>query len=375
MKQSLLTVTLCVTALLALASCSGPFGDVEHEEVLHLRHKGADMPIWVRGNIESDVVLLIVHGGAGGNSGVYVDTFMEGIENDYAVAYWDQRHGGSSQGRLSRDDFNHENALDLMAEDMKLVIELLRARYGQDTEVFAMGHSWGVQLGTKFLIEHDPELLDGWIASNGMHSAYKEYEGRVEYLNTYLPEMISGGESFSSPIRAGDVELSTPQQALEWVEANPAVETWEQSDIQWQLAGEVAKYVLDKYTELDPPSAHLSPFARIFSGPGSPFAETRNLIRTGTLINNANNETSIQEFYDMSSEMGKITIPVALLWGEYDNIAPPLVARDYHTHLGTPEEDITVSFYPAGHSPMIEQHADFIADLRAFIEAHRDGRP
>lgn len=373
MKRLTLTA-LCAATLLSLTSCSGPFGDVAHEEVLHLRHKGADMPIWVRGNIDSGVVLLVVHGGAGGNSGVYVDTFMNDFEGDYAVAYWDQRHGGSSQGRLPYEEFNHENAFELMAEDMKLVIELLRTRYGQDTEVFAMGHSWGVQLGTKFLVDHDPELLDGWIASNGMHSAYKEYEGRVEYLNTYLPEMIAAGEPMSRTVYTDTGEISTPQQALDWVEANPVVETWEQSNTQWQVAGVVAEYVFDKYVELDNPP-YISPLARVFSGPGAPIAEARNLNRTGTLINNANNETSIQEFYDMSSEMGKITIPVALLWGEYDNIAPPLVANDYHKHLGTPAEDITIAFYPAGHSPMIERHTDFVTDLRAFIEAHRDGRP
>ena len=150
-----------VLLALALASCGSALEGPPHQEVLFLRHKGADMNIWVRGNIESKVVILVVHGGAGGNSAAYVPDYKDNLEKDYAIAYWDQRHGGSAQGSFPKSEFNHTNAWALMAEDMMLVIKMLRHHYGEDTKVFAWGHSWGVQLGTKFLVDHDPELLDG----------------------------------------------------------------------------------------------------------------------------------------------------------------------------------------------------------------------
>ena len=56
--------------LLAMASIScGEVLEGTEQEVLFLRHKGADMNVWVRGNIDSKVIILVVHGGAGGSGG------------------------------------------------------------------------------------------------------------------------------------------------------------------------------------------------------------------------------------------------------------------------------------------------------------------
>ncbi|MEC9396680.1 MAG: alpha/beta fold hydrolase, partial [Myxococcota bacterium] len=208
-------------ALLAMASSScGEALEGPDQEVLFLRHKGADMNVWVRGNIDSKVIILVVHGGAGGNSAAYVPDYKDNLEHDYAIAYWDQRHGGSAQGSFSKKDFNHTNAWALMAEDMMLVIKMLRTRYGQDTKVFAWGHSWGVQLGTKFLVDHDPELLDGWIASNGTHSGDIEHAARNAYILTYAQQMVDEGAELSEAVTRGDANIQTPQDAIDWVNAN-----------------------------------------------------------------------------------------------------------------------------------------------------------
>jgi pimeloyl-ACP methyl ester carboxylesterase len=358
-------------ALLAMASSScGEALEGPDQEVLFLRHKGADMNVWVRGNIDSKVIILVVHGGAGGNSAAYVPDYKDNLEHDYAIAYWDQRHGGSAQGSFSKKDFNHTNAWALMAEDMMLVIKMLRTRYGQDTKVFAWGHSWGVQLGTKFLVDHDPELLDGWIASNGTHSGDIEHAARNAYILTYAQQMVDEGAELSEAVTRGDANIQTPQDAIDWVNANDPITEWDQTDVQWTLGGVIGDWVYSRYTDPDY-TENLPPGALLFSSPVSPIAQGINSARTGTLINNSYRETSIQEFWDLSTEMKHITIPVALLWGKYDHIIPEGVAYSYRDSIGTPPEDIMFEFYDAGHSPEYEQPDAFAEDVRAFIEQHR----
>ena len=86
------------------------------------------------------------------------------------------------------DDFS----IDLMAEDMQVVIRMLKQQYGQDKKVFCIGHSWGVILSTYYMISQENELA-GAILSNGSHSSTEEYLGRANYLRKYGEERIGEG--------------------------------------------------------------------------------------------------------------------------------------------------------------------------------------
>ncbi|MEM1347264.1 MAG: alpha/beta fold hydrolase [Myxococcota bacterium] len=358
--------------LMASAGCTNAtIESAEFEEMLFLRHRGADMPVWVRGNPESDVVLLIVHGGAGASAGALVEDFDDEVEQRYKVAYWDQRHAGSSQGSARRRDFSVDNALELMALDMKLVIDMLRARYGEDQKIFAFGHSWGVQLGTKYLIDHGDRDLAGWIASNGAHASPSEYASRHIFVRTYAQAIKDAGDEW--PQRISDREggtIESAEDAIAWSEAHDPVTEVDEVVVLWDLAGSLQTWVLENFGEqefdtLVPPS-HL-----YLAGPYSRTAEWFNLGITTLRINNVTGAGSIQEFYDFTPDMGSITLPTALLWGAYDFIMGPEVAEDYARAVGTLEEDLTLKFYPVGHSPSVEASREFQLDVVDFIEAHR----
>ena len=362
-------------ALLAFTlSCGGGDADETKEEMLWLKHQGAEMPVLVRGDFRSDVILLIVHGGAGGNAGVYIQDFRPTLEPHYMVAYWDQRHAGNAAGAFSKEEFSPQNALALMALDMKLVLDMLRARYGEEKKIFALGHSWGVQLGTKYLIDHGgAQQLDGWIAVNGPHSAYAEYEARVEFIRHFSEEMIRRDVPFEASSILRTASFSSPQQALAWINANDPLTTWDQLDVAWWLAGEIQQqyvsptYVYPAQEERFGPSGERS----ILSGPYSVLASQRNSRRTGALINNSVEETSIQEFYDLTPEMDRITLPTALLWGYYDEILAAGSAFAYRSAIATPPEQITLEFYDAAHSPMLDVPRAFGQDVVDFIELNR----
>jgi pimeloyl-ACP methyl ester carboxylesterase len=368
---------LLAVLILPLFSC-GQKDEGFTEEMLWLRHQGAEMPIWVRGNPDSDVIVLTVHGGAGGNSGVYISSFADTLERDYQVAYWDQRHAGSSYGAFGKDEFSTDNALALMALDMKLAIDLLHLHYGKDKKIFAFGHSWGVQLGTKYLIDHgDKNQLTGWIANNGPHSATEEYSARGKFIERWATEMDEKGLPLSVSMEYLDIDVSlnSPREMAQWARDNDPVLTWDQALISWDVGAKIQRdYVYPTYVEptLDPGNAGPSSInLYLTSGPYSTSASLFNGIRTGSLINNALKEQSIQEFYDLTPHMGSITLPTALLWGRFDQISGPESAEAYRDAISTPPEHITLKLYDAAHSPSHEQTTAFSEDITAFIEAHR----
>jgi proline iminopeptidase len=61
------------------------------------------------------------------------------LEQRYAVAYWDQRNSGNTQGGANHDELN----LATMTKDLKHVVLTLKNRYGADKSVFLYGHSFG----------------------------------------------------------------------------------------------------------------------------------------------------------------------------------------------------------------------------------------
>jgi carboxypeptidase C (cathepsin A) len=77
-----------------------------------VERSNARMPVWIRGNIDSDTFIVFNHGGPG-SCGTAESLFevspadgrsnhvspLQSLENDYAVAYWDQRHSGMSSGK------------------------------------------------------------------------------------------------------------------------------------------------------------------------------------------------------------------------------------------------------------------------------------
>ena len=57
------------------------------DEVFWVRTQGADMPIHLHGNLTSQVILLVVHGGPGGNGLEYrAGKYTVPLEERYAVA-------------------------------------------------------------------------------------------------------------------------------------------------------------------------------------------------------------------------------------------------------------------------------------------------
>jgi non-heme chloroperoxidase len=70
---------------------------------------------------------------------------------------------------------------------------------------------------------------------------------------------------------------------------------------------------------------------------------------------------------DISGELGRISAPMLVVWGDQDRIA--VASREVQDQLVDAIPDTELVVYPGvGHSPHWEQPARFVADLTAFVD-------
>lgn len=70
---------------------------------------------------------------------------------------------------------------------------------------------------------------------------------------------------------------------------------------------------------------------------------------------------------NLGEELGKIKIPVLLIWGKNDNVTPPFVAEEFHKLI--PHSELHF-IDKCGHAPMMEVPEEFNKLLFNFLQKH-----
>jgi pimeloyl-ACP methyl ester carboxylesterase len=160
-------------------------------EQFYVENNGAKMPVLIEGNINSNAIVLWVHGGPGGTAiGFENDAEISSmLEPHHAVAYWDQRVAGNSQG-----GFTPKLELSQYVDDLKKVVAVIKKRYGSKKNIYMLSHSWGGMVAPAFLCEdNNQDLIKGWINVAGEHSYQKNDSLTREYLMRFGTEQIKAG--------------------------------------------------------------------------------------------------------------------------------------------------------------------------------------
>lgn len=317
----------------ALTACEK--SDVaDTERTLYLRHKGADMPIWVRGNLASNKLVLFLHGGPGDCAMCYRH-YLKGLENDVAVAYWDQRIAGASSGKVDVRTLNYEQ----FGEDAYYVVKLLKEQY-PNTRIYLLAHSFGVELAWQFLTTNENQkLVSGLMAVNGTFSTYRWLVQMREWI-----------------LREARVQNKT--EIINYVEANPVTRenlgTYKWPELykrMLELDGNPVSIYDDKSFVLKYVFASPNTALAQFSHPKSYNDYGDHEIRT----------------YEKGPLLKNIEIPVGLFWGKKDGVVP--IEVGYETRdLLTKTTPTFVTFEQSYHEPFISETDRFVAEVLKFVK-------
>lgn len=340
------TKTLASIAILfILFSCSKEDNLNNLNDTLFVRHKNADMPAYIHGNASERVFLIILHGGPGGfGLNHRRATIKSDIEKEYAVVYFDQRGSGISQGSYSEDDIN----IDIMAEDVLALAKVIKHKYGNDSKLFLMGHSWGGTLGPATLLKDQSDFL-GWINVDGAHNPKNMYTSYIENFRRVALEQIEIGKNV--PYWESIIDL-----------INTVKPTYNLDDI-GTLNSEAFEAeiklresrIINKEQSLDNRVVFKYNLLTLI----------RNMIKIQSIL-----DESLFEKTNYTNRLSEITIPSLVLWGKYDMVVPVEFAQEAFDNLGANEKELVI-FEKSGHSPMFSEPDLFAETVLAFINANK----
>jgi len=346
MKKYLLITILAFS----LFSCQKKQDPANLDEIIYVRYKGADMPVYIHGNINSRTILLVVHGGPGGNGLEYRSgLWTVELEKRYAVAYWDQRGQGMSQGHYNKSDVT----IAQMADDMDVVVKTLKAKYGEDVGIFALGHSWGGTLTSKYMITDGLQYhLKGWIEFDGAHDMPKNDVESVKMFIRVANEQIAAGNS-----------VSDWQYILDWATQIDTNNITQQESYEINQYGFEVEYWLEEDGVINEPPE---------GGTREPFLFGQVNPLTSSITGNFTNGMLDEEISNFSAtdEFYKVEIPCLFLWGKYDFVVPPELGYDAFNNVSSTIKKI-VLLEKSGHSGMNNQPEKVSDEIIQFIEENR----
>jgi pimeloyl-ACP methyl ester carboxylesterase len=328
-----------------LSSCKDSLldKDFQGDDWFYLENNGAVMPVWVKGNKQSKVFILLLHGGPG-DSDMYYDTHEAFIKlrNDYAVVYWDQRMSGASQGNAKPESMNVEQFVD----DLGKVIALIRYKYDNPI-LFLLGHSWGGALGTAFLINPiNQTFISGWIELDGGHNYENGFLYSIEWVRAKAEDQIALGK---------DVDYW--RKEIEWYNS---VSLTNANNVQ-RHTGNVDK--LNGYY-YDPSNNFGIQFSWLFNSPYSASA----LLNANYLIKYIDKPENWTLNY--TPEMNNIKIPSLILWGRHDGVFPVALAQEAYDNIGADNKHLYI-FEKSAHNACFEEPDMFVERVKLFINEYK----
>jgi len=351
------------TALMLLAACSEPFLPESDEDFFYVKRLEARFPVWVKGNLQSDVMLVIVHGGPGSTGTQYFHYgAFDPLQEDYTVVFWEERASGFSQGEGSGGQ-EHLNA-EVTAQDLEAVLDVLEQKYEPES-IFVLGHSWGGVLTTAFL-GNKPERqsrIDGWILVDGGHNWSLGQELSVEWVKEKANNFIEGTEN-------SRFDRKHWEEALEWYADNP-LGNWEDiNSMSWIQQHVVYVDDADGYFL---PENRDKVTKKTFGERGLGLQNTLGFYGAWAWFREDGPPLWESQKAITTDKMHLITVPTLITWGRHDGILPVALAQDAYDRIATPPAEKSIIIYEqTAHSPMFEETQQFNADMKSFIEKFKN---
>ena len=308
------------------------------------RRRGGTEALWVEAGGTRQFVglagrgavpVLMVHGGPGQALLPFARTLRRDtrLEDDFTLAYWEQRGTGKSRGTLAEGDLS----LDAIVADAAVVADRLAERFGRAPLV--VGHSWGTVVGA-LLARDRPDLVAATV-------------GVGQVVNVREQEAASTAWARREAEARGD---RAAQRALDRLGPPPhtAVGMLRQRGVLARLggvwhghgqAGLVASGLRDYLTTPEYDLRDLWRQAR------DPAFSLRALMADKLAV-------------DLMAQVPRLDVPVWVVAGAHDQIAPAALAARWVDALEAPRGKRLVRFEHSAHLAHVEEPGRFEAVVR-----------
>ncbi len=354
-------------SLLITISCHSANEHIEFvDEELMIAVPSSELYVRMRGNPDG-ALLVNLHGGPGGYSGIDIKLMGPGLEDKFLIAYLDQRGCGKS---LECKDISMLT-VEQYVEDLDIVIDTLRNRY-QKEKVSLMGTSWGGMYGFLYLLQEQSKVnayacIDGKVNSHYQNHSLIDYE--LKLINDFLiDEMTEERKNELEKIQRELTRIKESDFAQFHTDVNRMkhefppklgfnayfADTSKIISLNDVLA-DSALMALMKYTE----------------------EEYLQVGEKAEVVNEAFRNTPSYNNMNIENELSRITAPVAVIQGEKDFVVGVDHARlIYNALKNIPGNKKQLHILPnTGHCPAIECPETLKSILVEFFEKYPAGKP
>lgn len=334
-------MTRLVAGILSAAALLAGCGPAPN--TFHVRSAGADMPVIVRGKVDSGKLLVFLHGGPGGTAIARIGSkAFARLEQGAGIAYWDQRAAGNAQGDAKPESL----ALDRYVEDLDLVVGVLQKRH-PSTRIYLFSHSWGGPLGASYLAEAGRQAkIAGWITVDGAYS---------------IPETNRLGREWAiaraKAWRAQGRDTALADQAIAWYEAHPTIDASNFHE-HIQYIRRLGGYIADPARAETPDRLGL-----VFA---HPYAFMSDLFNNGFTIANFALDRLLK--VDTTEGLSRVTLPTLMVSGRQDGAVPLAMAEQAFAKLGASADRKALRIFEgSAHDPMREEPEAFAEAVEGFL--------
>lgn len=150
------------------------------------------------GNAKGPLIINL-HGGPGAFSGFAHETYRKFLEDDYLIAYLDQRGGGKSDIVTDSTMLNMKQ----FVEDLDVVVDTLKGRY-KDKAVNLIGSSWGGTLGLLYLIEYQGKI-NSFACVSGKADGVYPIKALIKHEQKIAKDLLENSEDSVEIRRLGEI--------------------------------------------------------------------------------------------------------------------------------------------------------------------------
>jgi pimeloyl-ACP methyl ester carboxylesterase len=174
-KRKLFFILFFIQIIISISCSNSDLKNDFIDEELFVKVPESELYTRIRGNPHKPLIVNL-HGGPGGYSGIDIKQMGPGLEDNFLVAYLDQRGCGKSPWELDSSMLTIAQYID----DLNFVIDTLSNHYKKE-KVNLVGTSWGGMYGFLYLLEHQEKVnafacIDGKVNSEYQNNSLIEYE-------------------------------------------------------------------------------------------------------------------------------------------------------------------------------------------------------
>lgn len=331
---------------------------VDEELMIEIPESG--LYVRMRGN-DKGPLLINLHGGPGGYSGIDINLTGPGLEKNYLVAYLDQRGCGKSLPVTAKSLLTVEQYV----EDLDIVVDFLCRQYKKE-KVNLMGTSWGGMYGLLYLLKNQ-DKVNAFACIDGKADSHYQNHSLIDHELSLISALLETQDSVRRE------ELTEMQQELVRIK-NSNFENFhtDVNRIKHEFPPKLGfnAYFADtsKVISLD----DVLKDTALLNLMKYSEEEYLQIGEKAEFVNEAFRNTPSYNTIDITDELKSITVPVAVIQGEKDYVVGTGHAEIIYTALtGLETGQKELHILPGvGHCPAIESPEELVRVLNSFFAGH-----